>query len=232
MAKIGIIITLFERNKLLFKSVQSLLDNWQNNFELIIVDQGHYSGEKSKWVFENNLINNYYYIPFDSGLSASRNYGVKKAKELGCDYVIIGSDSFLFNKSIQKINEIVDLLNSSDYSFCGFDLTNTICGWEAKLNLIEGQAFELDFVDKKQKDFDILTTAKPSKEYINEDGSPALVGDVIPFWKVDICRNFFIAKIDMLLNIQWDENFRLLEHEDFFYRVKQAGYSGLWTNYI
>ena len=39
MNKIGIIITTFLRNELLEKSVKSVLNNWQNNWELIIVDQ-------------------------------------------------------------------------------------------------------------------------------------------------------------------------------------------------
>ena len=211
MAKIGIIITSFERNELLTKCLDSLNKFNLSNCEIIVVDQSkEYNGD---WVSGCH----YYKLPFNSGLSVCRNYGVQKAKELGCDYVIIGSDSFLFNESIQKINEIVDLLKSSDYSFCGFELTNCICGWEAKLKLIEGQAFELDFIDKNNTNNDLWALRSDTQSRCYE---------------VDICRNFFIAKIDMLLNVQWDENFRLLEHEDFFYRVKQTGYKGLWTNYI
>jgi len=209
MSKIGFIITTMLRDELLRKSVESLLKYKQDNREIIVIDQGEITIEKRDWLKEKNV--HYYPISFDSGLSFSRNYGVQIAKQKNCDYVVIGSDSFLFNESIQKINKIVDLLNSSDYSFCGFELTNSICGWEAKLKLIEGQAFELDFIDKSKV---------------------SLLGTSFPTWNVEICRNFFIAKIDMLLNVKWDENLKLREHEDFFYRIKQTGYKGLWTNYI
>jgi len=209
MSKIGFIITTMLRDELLRKSVESLLKYKQDNREIIVIDQGEITIEKRDWLKEKNV--HYYPISFDSGLSFSRNYGVQIAKQKNCDYVVIGSDSFLFNESIQKINTIVDLLNSSNYSFCGFSLDNCICGWEGKINLIEGQAFELDFVDKKK---------------------PHYILNKIPFWKIEICRNFFIAKIDILLNVQWDENLKLREHEDEFMRIKQAGYRGLWTDYI
>jgi len=205
MVKIGIIITAFERKELLTKCLDSLNKFKPSNCEIIVVDQSkEYNGD---WICGCR----YYKVPFDSGLSYCRNYGVQKAKELGCDYVLIGSDSFLFNESIQKIDKIVDLLKSSNHSFCGFELINTICGWEAKMKLIENQAFELDFIDKKE---------------------PHQIINNIPFWNVDICRNFFLAKIDILLNVKWDENLKLREHEDEFMRIKQLGYKGLWTNYI
>jgi hypothetical protein len=220
------------RDDLLFKSIQSLIDNWQTNFICLVIDQGDLTQEKANFLNQFPDKVKYYQVPFDSGLSYSRNFGVQKAKELECDYCFIGSDSFLFNESIQKINELVNFLEATDYSFIGTELTNSTCGWEAKLNLIKGQSFELDFVDKTKKDFNICGATKPSKEWFDENNRPALVGDIIPIWNVDICRNVFIAKIDMLLNVKWDEQFLLAEHEDFFWRLKQANYKGCWTNYI
>ena len=214
--KIGILITTFLRDELLYKSIQSIADNWQDNFELIIVDQGEMDTNKHKWILDKNLNSCYYSVPFNSGLSYCRNFGVQKAKELGCEYVFIGSDSFLFNKSLQNINTITDLIEISDYDLIGFELANSICGWEAKLNLIEGESFELDFINKQ----DIMS------EYFNlPDNRPIIL-------QCDIVRNFFIAKTESLLNVKWDENLLLGEHEDFFWQYKQAGYKCGWTDYI
>lgn len=234
MKNLCFIITTMLSNDLLLKSVESLLKYKQDNFEIIIVDQGDLDTEKAKFLTRHYNKIKYYQVPFNVGLKYSRNFGVQKAKELGGNYIFIGSDSFLFNESIQQINNIIDFLENSEYSFCGFELENSTggCGWEGKLNLIEGKSFELDFIDKNCPNFKTYSTPKFSNDWRNEDNSPALIGDVIPIWNVDICRNIFIAKIDNLLNVKWDENFKLGGHEDFFWRLKQAGYKGCWTNYI
>lgn len=229
MKKIAFIITTFMRDDLLFKSVESIQNNWQDNFEIIIVDQGNESFEK--WDCLSSY--HYYKVPFNSGLSYCRNYGVQKAKELGCEYCFIGSDSFLFNESLKKIDNIVDILEKTNYDLMGFELMPSVCGWEAKLNIIKGKHFELDFIDKDKKlAKSYITKAEPSTEYQNEDGSPALVGDVIYLWDIDICRNIFIADTDSLLKTKWDNNLKLCEHESFFHEYKQNGYKCAWTNVL
>ena len=227
--KIGIIITTFMRDELLFKSIESLLANKLDNFQLIIVDQGNETIEK--YISHRNI--RYYNVPFNSGLSYCRNYGVQKAKEIGCDYCLIASDSFLFNESIKKINNLVNILEDTDYDLIGFELSGCVCDWEAKLNLIEGQDFELDFIEKNKNNcLKFLTEATQSSEWKNEDGSPALIGDVINMWNCDIMRNIFIAKTETLLDVKWDNNLKLGEHEDFFWRYKEADYKCGWTDYI
>lgn len=206
------LITTFLRDSLLYKSVESLLPYLGDN-AIIIVDQGHLTDEKEQWLdkYEFDAINYsrknnpqkrfYYQVPYDSGLSFCRNYGIQMAKELGSEYVVIGSDSFLFNETIGAITS----LTFDGYDLAGFELDNCTCGWEGKLNLIEGEAFELDFIDKSKK-----------KLYYN----------------VDICRNFFIAKTDSLFNSPWDNNLKLQEHELFFYNYKKNGYKCIWTPII
>lgn len=229
---IAFIITTFMRDELLFKSVQSILDNWQDDFQIIVVDQGEVTAKKHEWINKQDKV---HYVPvlYDSGLSYCRNVGVQKAKELGCDYVIIASDSFLFNESIKKIDNVVQILNNSYYDVIGFELIPSVCGWEAKLDLIEGKCFLLNFIDKdKTNAMRFLSTIKPSTKWKNVDESPALVGDVINIWNCDIIRNIFIAKINILLNCKWDNDLKLGEHEDFFYRLKLQNIKCSWTNYI
>lgn len=206
------IITTFLRDELLYKSVESLLPYLGAN-AVIIVDQGHLTEEKEQWLYKNNFDSFnysrknipqkrfYYQVPFDSGLSYCRNYGVKRAKEIGSNHVVIGSDSFLFNGTITMF----DALPLCLFDLFGFQLKNCQVGWEAKLSLIEGEAFELDFIDK-------------SEPYT--------------FYDIDICRNFFIAKTDSLINSPWDENLKLGEHELFFYNYKKNGYKCVWTDLI
>jgi glycosyltransferase involved in cell wall biosynthesis len=218
--KTSFIITTFKRDPLLYKSIESLVKYKQNNWEIIIVDQ---DGNFKKYDdFNNNMKLHYYSVDYNSGLSFGRNFGVKKAKELECDYVVIGSDSFFFNSTITYLDILIKDIKLdkwqyyNQFNLIGFDLKNCICSWEAKLNLIQNQSFELDFIDKKNSS-DFWTNFAPIHYRI---------------YHCDIVRNFFLASTDSLLNVKWDENLKLGEHEDFFWRYKQKGYKVGWTNSI
>jgi hypothetical protein len=209
MEKIGnvnFIITTFLRDQLLYKSVQSLINNYFDGMIITIIDQGNPSDEKTTWLNSLPSYCHYHTIPFNSGLSIGRNIGVKLSKELNCEYTFIASDSFLFNESIKKIPDILKqkLFN---YNLIGFELISSVCGWEATLSLIEGKHFELIFIDK---------SIQPENNIYN----------------VDICRNIFIATTESLLQTKWDENLLLGEHESFFWEYKQKGFKCGWTNYI
>jgi len=210
MNKIGIIITTFLRNELLEKSVKSVLNNWQNNWELIIVDQNKF---KSEWKQGINL--HHYQIPFDSGLNYSRDFGIRKAKELGCNYVIMSADSIIFDEYMTNINTLIKTMEATDYDIIGMDLNNRI-EWEAKLNLIKGECFEFDFIDK--------TVPSYCVDYNNSNCS-------IDIWDCDICRNFFITKIDTFLDVPYDIQFKMGGHTDEFYRLKLAGKKVGWTDF-
>lgn len=222
MNKLCFIITTFNRDNLLYKSVESLLPYLKDNklWSIIIVDQGEMTEEKENWLNDNNFDsinysrknNNqqlfYYQVPYNAGLSFCRNYGVKKAKESGCDYCVISSDSFLLNKSIIRLNSVIKNINETGYDKCGFELNNCTVGWEAFLRLLPNEAFELDFIDK------------------------SALNNGQKYFDVDICRNFYVATTDSLFNVPFDNNLKLAEHEDQAWRYKQAGYLSMWTNWI
>lgn len=221
MSKTAFIITTFLRDELLYKSVNSLIPFLGQN-KIIIVDQGNLTEEKFKWLedmgFESLIYDQtnqnqqklYFQVPFDSGLSYCRNHGVKKAKESQCETIFLGSDSFLFNDSILKLNDLIEQ-KMFGYNIIGCELENSVCGWEGKLNLIEGEAFELDFIDKKDR---------------------SLAKTPFEIYDVDICRNCFLAETNVLINTPWDENLYLCEHEDEMYRLKLANVKVGWTSSI
>ena len=149
--KIAIIITTFGRDDLLFKSVESILSYLQTNWKIIIVDQGNPTEEKTEWVndirFTKPDLVHYYPVPFNSGLSYCRNFGVEKALMFECDYVLMGSDSFLFNESLCYLD---DMTKNVDFDCIGFELNHCKVGWEADLSL-DTTGFELNFIDKSEK---------------------------------------------------------------------------------
>lgn len=208
---IAILITTFNRDELLYKAIQRLVDLNLKDCIVLVGDQGNISEDKRNYY--NNLKSekfDWIELPFDCGLSYGRNRLVELAKEKECEYCILGSDSFLFTESIEKVNHLIGM-NLYGYDLLGWELIPSTCGWEAKLKLIEGHSFELDFIEKDMK----FSKA-----------------DNFGLYECDICRNIFIAKTESLFEVKWDENFRLCEHEDFFYRYKLQGFKVAWTNLI
>ena len=205
MNKVSLIITTCLRDELLSKSVESILPYLNEDLQLIVVDQ---DPTLNKVEYFSNW--HYISIPYNSGLSYARNIGVLKAKELGCKYVIIGSDSFLFNKSIKKIDNLIHN-NLYGYDLLGFELSGCVCDWECYLKLVPEKYFELEFIEKDMS--------------FSQQDNFKLFG-------CDIVRNFFLAKIDTLIDSPWNNELKLAEHEAFFYEYKQRGYKVGWTDLI
>lgn len=216
MDKIAIILTTINRDKLLLETLESVIDVWQENWKVYIVDQNEEdSEEKQLWY---KLIANEAHkekdkkievlrVPYDCGISYARNAGVKKAHEDGFKYVILGADSIKFTKKMERVNDLLHYMRR--YDVIGLDINNRI-KWEAKLNLIKDSHFELDFIDTSCK------TCSSSK---------------IVIYNCDIVRNFFLAKTESLVNSPWDEDLKMREHESAFYEFKQKGYKVGWTKW-
>jgi glycosyltransferase involved in cell wall biosynthesis len=208
MDKIGIILTTIERPQALKKSVESIIAQWQENWILIIGLQDDYDSESFKNIFKivkdnPNKTIRVYDLEYNCGISKARNELIQKAMLWDCEYVLLTADSITFDESMKDINNLLPCLNN--YHLIGLQLNNRIA-WEAKLNLIPNQSFELDFIEKNLRD--------------NE----WFIGDILfNVWFCDIVRNFWIAKTEVLLNTPYDEQLIMCEHEDFFWRLNRKG---------
>jgi glycosyltransferase involved in cell wall biosynthesis len=132
MDKIAILITTFLRDNLLYKTLQSIVDNYSDNLIILIADQGYHSQEKDTTIeyYKSQIPLEYYQLPFDCGLSFARNFLVQKVSEMNIPYCLISADSIQF---INKYNfqSIIDFLESnSSYGLVGFDLEESKCPWE------------------------------------------------------------------------------------------------------
>jgi hypothetical protein len=174
---------------------------WQPTWKLYIVDQ-----QPTQWKKDHySQFATYIEAPYNSGLSFCRNLGVEQARKDGCTHILISADSIAFNGTMVNCVEMVTLLDMFD--MVGMGLDNRI-EWEAKLKLIPGEHFELDFIDKSKPDIEI--------------------GEFKAF-NCDICRNFFIAKAEIFDTVRWDEDLLLGEHEHFAYQCQQSGIMVGWS---
>lgn len=215
--KIAFGITTFLRDHLMMECVKTTVNAVPLNSVILVADQGRESEEKKVFVEKHKSVK-CTLLPFDCGLSAGRNFLVKQAKELGCEYIVIGADSIFVDESMIYVEELTRCMETSNIDLIGFDLKNRI-PWEAFVELIPGKYFELDFVRTKQGAFN-----SQNVKLIQNDAN-ALI------YKCELVKNFFIAKVDALLECPWDEDLKLFEHEDFFWRFKKAGKTVAWTQY-
>lgn len=180
------------------------VNSWLDNtdFDILVVEQT--KGEIYK-IDEQRLV--MYPVAYDSGLSFSRNVGVEYAKYYGYRNVIIAADSISLTKNYD-FNSIINTLDTvKDLGIIGFDLAGRI-PWEVDMEI-------------KNKSFYLTLPSRP-KIHLND----------INFTICDMIRNFFIAKTECLNEVKWDDNLRLAEHQDFFYRLKQTNWKVFHTNTI
>jgi len=198
---VGIIYTTFLRNELAEQTIESIQPSLNKDVYLFIGDQNKENNKclpspKCKFTF-------YYPLPYDCGLSYSRNFLVNRAEELRCEYCLLTADSICFVNNYDFSPHINFLKEKDSRAIIGFEILNR-------------QSYEYDL--ELSNKFDKFVLIEPRRPKINN------------YQPCDIVRNFFIAKTSVLKEIKWDNNLGLCEHEDFFYRLKQKGYEVFYTN--
>jgi len=207
MYKIAILITTFLRDSLLYKTIQTIVDNYPEDCIVLIADQGYADSEKDITLdyYKSQISLEYFKIPFDSGLSYARNFLVQKASEMSIPYCLVSADSIQFNR-IYNFTPIIQFLELDEKrGIVGFDLENSKAKWEYCMEVTP-------------KGIQFNSPLNNNVQYL----------DII-YKKVDICRNIFLAKTKTLLNL-WDEELKLAEHEMAFLEYKKRGYEVYWTD--
>src|SRR3989304_2225085 len=199
-SKIAILYTTFLRNDLAFKTIQSIQPFLNEHTILLIADQNlpeRRININPNWHYTIN-----YSLPFDCWLSYARNFLVDRAKDFGYDYSIISADSIQFIKDTENLTSAIKYLSeNTNIGLVGFNL-NDRQAWEGYIDLIPNLYFKIKQLNLQQDD--------------------CFLFEGLRFYPCEVIRNFFLAKTECLINNKWDENLKLGEHEDYFYRLKQT----------
>jgi len=208
---VAIIYTTFLRDSLMNLTIDSIMTHWSDNYVLLVGDQGATASKSLQFGARKDFSarGEYIPLPYDCGLSEARNRLISRAWTLGCEYSLITADSIAFSY-FTDVSMAMDFLEVSPrFGILGFHLEGRI-PWEHRLNI-------------KSKDEDRFFEFSPAGDmYIDPDTR-------LPIVECDICRNFFLARTETLMVVKWDPKLKLSEHEDFFWRYKQAGYGVAWT---
>ena len=119
---IAICINTFLRDNLLYKTLQTIVDNYTNECIVLLADQGYADSEKDITIdyYKSQILLEYYRLPFDCGLGYAKNFLVQKASELQIPYCLIMPDSVQFT----SVYNFSPLFNDLD--------TNTIINFKLK----------------------------------------------------------------------------------------------------
>lgn len=201
MTNVAILYTTFMRDGLLESTLNSYLTRLRKDDYLLIADQGHQNEDKTAMY---NLIQNehvkIFTLPFDCGLSYARNRLVEEANNLKVKFCLVTADSIKLIQPLEDLKVLGEFLETrKEYGIIGLnDQSKT--DWNMNIRLVPGSGFVLRVSDEEMKYNDISVI------------------------RCDLCPNFFLAKTELLVHNKWDEQFKLGEHEDFFWRLKTETY--------
>ena len=201
---IAFCIKTLKRPQCLEKLLWSILSYYPEANILVADDDFKFNPKyyKDLWkdLMDNGMINKpiAYNLPFDSGLSKSRNYLVDITNK---DYILLLEDDFVFidETKIMKMKMILD--SDKDIGIVGGSVMNG-----------EGE-YSFDFNFKKSGS--TLQQIQSNSRWNN------LMG--IKYRFCDCVFNFALIKKELFQSIKWDDDIKIMgEHTDFFLRLKET----------
>lgn len=190
--KIGVVFDNFLRDNTMYNLVESIF-KYSPGVKIYIVEQGVFDYKTNE--LYNKLIKNGHeiiYIPFNSGISRSRNAGMQTCKE---PYMFVMDCDEMFTEHT-NLNALVDILeNDKKLALVGM---TEIC--EGKEWLYE---YNLEYKEPKHLIY------VPLKE----------TGELT---YCDYTHNLFMTRKELFNNgvIRYQDDMELAEHLDFFMRIK------------
>jgi len=137
-------------------------------------------------------------LPEDSGLSYSRNAGVREART---PYVLIMDDDQWLTDPM-SVKKMYDSLRNNKLDIVGGDVINSATG---KGNLYSGASIVRNV-------YGVVLRTGARRTY--PDGT----------LETDLAVNFLLAKRSTFMDVGWRNELKLHEHLDFFLRVQDRGY--------
>jgi len=196
-------IKTFLRDKSLFYCVETLRLQYPE-MHIIVADDGHCSDEKEERLLAMG-VDKYIRMPWNSGLSAGRNALIDACET---PYALMCEDDFSFtpNSHIEHLRQLMDVVDIAA------GLVYNVRRWACHQGGEGWDPFGWNFARKGGK---IFRTGLTGHLKLHEG---------IRYETADLVLNFFVASVDALKKVRWDESLRLaFEHVDFFLRAKDAG---------
>jgi len=159
--KIAILITTFLRDNLLYKTIQTIVDNYTKDCIVLIADQGYADSEKDIIIdyFTSQIPLEYYKLSFDCGLGYARNFLAQKAFEMEIPYSLVMPDSIQFTE-VYNFGQLFNLLDNNTLISFGIvpfkDVfiakTNALLNlWDEELKICEHEFAYFNYIKRNYK---------------------------------------------------------------------------------
>lgn len=175
---VGIIVLNYKNYNDTFECLESIKKLRYTNFIVITIDNGSENESNNELMKWHQLANdNFFYIglKYNNGYAAGNNYGIKIAKEKGCDYFwILNNDTIVTPESLTKLVE--KMMITPKLGLCGSKLIydwnkRIIQGYGAYYNKYTGLSENIDDIKKINKMNMVLgASVFISKDFIEDVG--------------------------------------------------------------
>ncbi len=108
MKKVIAVVVTYNRKELLKECIEALINQDYKNCEILIVDNASTDGTKEfieKYIKDSKII--YKNTGSNLGGAGGFNYGIRKACELGCDFVWVMDDDWIVKKD--TLTKLLDI---------------------------------------------------------------------------------------------------------------------------
>jgi GT2 family glycosyltransferase len=217
--KISILIKTFERKGSLMRLLHSL-QKMYCSLPVFIADDSREPYQSAVLSQFPHLDIRYYTLPFDSGLAAGRNFLLQKVRT---PYFLLCDDDFVIGKETQLQNALHIAeqyqLDIAGGAFLNYTSAKSFKRW---MKIMLTPSLRLRYLAGTP-----VVSRHTGHFLINNNQCELQLSNLEPVEQIlrcDLVNNFFIGKTASILSIKgWDENFKVGEHEEFFFRVKQLG---------
>ena len=179
---VTVCIKTFERPHCLAECVKHIRKRYPD-IQIIVVDDSNTPGR-------NEHVDKYLSLPYDSGLSAGRNFALK---HVSTPLAMIIDDDTMFIKD-KCIENMLEVYNSSD-----------------EINLVAGRLFP-----NKRHEWHGKFIMNDDLELHFRKSDNSIAGHAI----YDFVINLFIADTKTLQENPWREELKIAEHTEWFWRVR------------
>jgi len=200
MKDVTILISTFMRPDRVKECLDSVIESNLKFKKVIVADNGKITKETEKMYreYKNKLPMELIKLPFDVGISASRNAAIKKTKT---KYALMLDDDMQIPKNVFLLKEILEK-NKKLGGVSGI--------LKEKEGLVAG-AYNFYFSDAL-----LVMRSDENKEYVRTSKGK------IPIYYFDLVTNACLFRTSCLKEGNWDENYIIeLEHSDFFLNHKK-----------
>ncbi|MGL2964779.1 glycosyltransferase family 2 protein [Flavobacterium sp. RSB2_4_14] len=157
MPKFSIVIPVYNKEKFVVKTIESVLSQTHTDYEIIIVNDGSTDNSEALiQTFQDDRIN--YFFKKNEGVAVARNFGIDKAKG---DYIcFLDADDYWFPTFLETMNQYILKLPEQKVFACAIEIETKHKSFAAHYSIEKKSDYEvLDFFDASQKECVLWTSS-------------------------------------------------------------------------